>query len=294
MTEQNNELTVKINQEIGLLNWNFEELNKQLDEQLKKYAGLQFNDDEIAEAKKTRANLNNVKKAIDNRRLEVKKQFCKPYDDFAEQAKKLTTKIDSVNAGIDAQIKTAELKQDEKKKQDIEAYWKEIGEASRLVRLDQVWDERYLNKTFNESQWKSDLDEKAAQIVRDTDTIAKMDHDQLNFMSTDYFKTLNLGESLAHWQNHLDELKRTEEFRQRAEVDRLARQKALEEQQASVEQSTVTEETASPAQENKPSREELWAVMEVSGTREQMVEMTAELKRIGLTFHVKEKGTREI
>ena len=35
MTEMKNELELRIDQQVGLLNWNFDELNRQLDEQLR-------------------------------------------------------------------------------------------------------------------------------------------------------------------------------------------------------------------------------------------------------------------
>ena len=36
------ELEVRVESKVGLLNWNFEQLNEHLDIQLKKYQGLQF------------------------------------------------------------------------------------------------------------------------------------------------------------------------------------------------------------------------------------------------------------
>ena len=43
--EETKALEVRIEQKLGILNWNFEELNRQLDVQLEKYRGLTFTDD---------------------------------------------------------------------------------------------------------------------------------------------------------------------------------------------------------------------------------------------------------
>lgn len=292
MTEMKNELELRIDQQVGLLNWNFDELNRQLDEQLKKYQGLQFSDAEMAEAKKTKAMLNHIAKEINDRKISVKKQFCAPYDAFAEQAKQLIAKINDCSKDIDDQVKAFEKKKDDEKRAAIEAYWKDNGPTSLKINLDQVWNEKWLNTTYSEVQWQDDIDQIAKQVEKDTDLIVKMPTDQMNFMAEDYRKTLDLGASLANWQRHLDDLQEIEELKQKAAAEAEARQKALEERQAKIEQYKVRDVDASPVQENKAPIEEYWAVMEVSGTKEQMMEMTDQIHRIGLKMHVQNKGKR--
>ena len=48
-----NELQVVVKQEVGKINWNFEELKTALATEMKKYTGIVFDDDSIADAKKT-------------------------------------------------------------------------------------------------------------------------------------------------------------------------------------------------------------------------------------------------
>lgn len=52
-----NELQVVVKQEVGKINWNFEELKTALATEMKKYTGIVFDDDSIADAKKTVAYL---------------------------------------------------------------------------------------------------------------------------------------------------------------------------------------------------------------------------------------------
>ena len=79
-------LTVK---QIGIITANFDEYNKWLDAGLKKYQGIVVTEDQIPECKKMRAELNKVEKAINARKVEVKKEFMKPYTEFEEQTKAL-------------------------------------------------------------------------------------------------------------------------------------------------------------------------------------------------------------
>ena len=59
-----NELQVVVKQEVGKINWNFEELKTALATEMKKYTGIVFDDDSIADAKKTVAYLRKLKNPL--------------------------------------------------------------------------------------------------------------------------------------------------------------------------------------------------------------------------------------
>ena len=90
----NNTLEVRIEQKVGVLNWNFAELNRAVEDGLKKYKNLVITEEQIDDARKMRADLNNVKKLLDRRRIDAGKEFCQPYEDFKGQVKTVTSKID--------------------------------------------------------------------------------------------------------------------------------------------------------------------------------------------------------
>ena len=226
--EDSNEFLVKVDQKVGLLNWNFAELDVQLDEQLKKYRGLQFTDQEIPEAKKTRAALNNVAKEINSRKIDVKKQFCAPYDEFAEQAKKLIAKIDSCNSGIDAQIKAYEQSQKDAKLKEIEAYWQANKPTFMHENVQRVLNPKWLNASCTPADWENQLQIVIDRINSDTDIIAKFEHNEMNFCLEDYLKTLDISVTLQNWQRHIDDAKRAEEAK--AQMEAQKRQKAEQEQ----------------------------------------------------------------
>ena len=69
-----NELQVVVKQEVGKINWNFEELKTALATEMKKYTGIVFDDDSIADAKKTVAYLRKLKESVEDRRKDVKKK----------------------------------------------------------------------------------------------------------------------------------------------------------------------------------------------------------------------------
>lgn len=89
-----NELQVVVKQEVGKINWNFEELKTALATEMKKYTGIVFDDDSIADAKKTVAYLRKLKESVEDRRKDVKKKCLEPYNEMEKQAKELTQLID--------------------------------------------------------------------------------------------------------------------------------------------------------------------------------------------------------
>lgn len=193
-----NSLEVRVDQQIGLLDWNFEELNIALDGYLEKYKGLQFSDNEIKDAAKICADLNRLAKAINDRKISVKKEFCAPYDTFADQAMKLVNKIKVVRADIDAQVKDYKARQQEEKKAKICAWWDENGK--KTIPIEKIWNEKWLNSTCSEKEWQNDLNHINEKITSDIYAIAQIgDHAKVDFLLTDYLQTLDVSTSIANW-----------------------------------------------------------------------------------------------
>lgn len=221
---QQKALEVVVKQELGILNWNFEELNAQLDAQLEKYRGLTFTDDQMADAKKTRAALNKVAKEINDRKVSVKNEFCEPYFKFEEQAKILIGKIKDTSGEIDAQIKSYEEHQKEEKRKRIEEWWAEHGMSA--VQVEKVFDPKYLNQTCTDKQWQDDLQEKRTRIGKEIEAINQMfdeNHpEKPERILTYYLMNLDVGTAVMRWDEELKAKERAEEEMARREAERQA------------------------------------------------------------------------
>ena len=240
------QLEVRVDQQIGLLNWNFEELNRQLDIQLAKYDGLTFTESEMAQAKKVRANLNKVAKVINDRKIEVKKQFCEPYDRFADQAKVLVGKIQTVSGKIDQQVKDFEQKQKAEKKEQIRIYWEQIGIPQ--IDLGQIWDEKWLNASVRIDLVKKEIDRIKDGIQNDLAAIAQMSPpEKVDWCLTSYLRTLDIGQTLSAYEEYQRQMKRVEEIRAQQEAERAARE---------AKEQTVEEIPASATDDAIPAQNE--------------------------------------
>ena len=213
----------KVDQHPGELIGNFEELNAWMDAQLDKYRGLVFTDDQMADAKKTRAALNRVAKELNDRKLSVKNEFCAPYFVFEDQVKQLIGKVKEVNEGIDSQIRAYENARKEEKRKRIEAWWAENGK--RTVPIEKIFDERWLNTTCSDSKWQDELDTIKVRITNQIYTISMMSEDvgkeKLELMLTEYMKRLSIDDAVKAWKGHVEAVKRAEQEKERLEQERL-------------------------------------------------------------------------
>lgn len=278
---------------IGLLKWNFESLNAALDESLAKYRGVVYTDDQINLAKKDRALLNSFRKSINDRKIQLKKEFCEPYDEFAEQVKVLTQKVDSAAAEIDAQIKAFEEKEKAEKKKRIEEYWFDIKPDKNLVDLEQVWDQKWLNKSVKDSEWQKALDQRAAKIHDDLHAIAVStigDTAKMDFCIGEYIKTLDLGAAYVAWENKLQQEARQAELsaKLRAEQERREQEHAeLEMARKQAENAPVEPQPA----EAKTAVTIYARDMHIEGTYEQLMALTIFMKEHGIKF-ITDKTTK--
>ena len=211
-------LELQVNQQVGLLDWNFEELNKQLDVELKRFDGLVITEDEIKTGKAMRASLNNLAKAIEAKRREVKKEFCAPYDEFESQTKVLTQKISRVSLGIDAQIKDFEEKEKQAKKQEIVDYFDTLN--FRLIPLEKLWENSWLNKTCSEKSWKEQLSAKIEKIKVDLAIIGQMEAEDKETLKVIYLDCLDVSTAKRRYDEQVERKRKLEEARKEAELRR--------------------------------------------------------------------------
>ena len=143
---------------IQSIDWNFEDLKAEITEKAKDYMTLVYSDDQIKEAKKDRANLNKFKKALEDKRKDVKKQVMEPYTDFEKKIKELTGIVDEAVNNIDRQVRDfEEIQRDEKRIRCRENYTEVIGDMDRIIPFEKCFNEKWLNKTVSEGKIKLEI-----------------------------------------------------------------------------------------------------------------------------------------
>ena len=155
------------------IQWNKEELKQLITQKVADYQNMVYTEDSIKAAKNDRAYLNKLKKAISDRRIEVKKAVMAPYTEFEDGVKEVLTLIEEPIAQIDAQIKGYENEQREQRREALRSHYEESysEEFRAMVPFERMLNDKMLLASKSEKKAISELDMVNMQIRNDLITI---------------------------------------------------------------------------------------------------------------------------
>lgn len=224
----NTELKINEMQELKPIEFNYEEIKQELAIQLQKYQNIVFEEEDIQEAKKTRADLNRLKKQVNDKKIEVKKDFMKPYADFETKIKEIIAMIDNPCAEIDKQIKAFEEKQKEIKKNKIKKIYEEnVKDLKETLSLQKIWNEKWLNSTYKIRDIELEILGKIDKVKTDLKVIEGMQSEFEVQLKDKYLLTLDLT-SVMQEKTRLEKIKEITESKK-------AKKKEDEQQEEQVE-----------------------------------------------------------
>ena len=223
--------------------FNYAELKEGLSTALAGYKDRVYDESMLAEAKADTANLNKLKKALNDERIFRKKEFEAPFKVFEDQVKELCGMIDEATSGIKAQLDTYEQKRIEEKREEIKTLFNDIASNYDMpfVTLIKIYHEKWENKSVNNKAIIAEITEHFEKAKNDLEVIAQMPNFSFEAKQV-YCDTLDLNKAIAEGkrmsdiaeakkQAEIEAQRRAEEARLRAEEE--ARRKADEEKAAS-------------------------------------------------------------
>lgn len=285
MTEVNHTPQLEVKKfELGVIETNLNELEAYVDESLAKYQGLVYTDDQIKDAKTDRKNLNKLSEAINDWRIRQEREFNEPFAAVKEQCNRIVGRIEETSGKISSQVKAYEQSKKEEKKKQIAAYWDEI--KLHDIPLEKIFDERWLNTTFSEKEWKAALNQRKERITADLASFANYaDAKMCEFMITEYMKTLDVQMCLDRWNEQVEAERRAEEAKARAEAIRLAREEETR-RRAEMAAQRAAEESRPAPQEAPDPRDFLYSptFKMIDLTYDQAMDLTNYFKTKGLKF----------
>lgn len=216
-----------------LIAWNNKELLAAVEEQLKGYQGITYDESQIATAKADKAQLNNFCKMLNDERIRIGKVYTSPYDKFKSEVDEVIGKVKTVVYAIDSQVKEFELAKQMRKNDEIIGYYKEvIGEFSGLIPYEQIYNSKWLNATVSMKSVKADIDKIVAEARNAMEAITALHSEDEEAIKAYYFRTLNLSDALMENERLKAEKQRVAELKAKQEAERAAQQ---EEQQPEAE-----------------------------------------------------------
>jgi len=207
-----NELELSVQKlELGQLTTNAIAIRDKVKTLLNNYKAENYSEENIEDAKKDKALLNATSKKLNDERIRLEKEFMKPFNEFKDVVSETTTMIKDASSQIDLIVKEVENKAKEDRKNIIvDIFNSLVGELKELITLEQVFNEKWLNKgSFNdkgEFKLVNELEDKLNKIRDDLEAIKNLNSEHELALTNQYLKDFDLGKVITE-NNRLNELK---------------------------------------------------------------------------------------
>lgn len=150
---------------------NEEELANAIKDYSAKYDGLVITEETLADAKKARADLNKLSKAINDRRKEIKRNYSEPLKEFEAKIKLWDSNLHNAMSGIDTSVRELEEQQRQERVKTVQALIDEMAPSYEVpassIEIKDSWTTKSISK-------KKLLDEIAGEM-----NFVKQRHEQL-------------------------------------------------------------------------------------------------------------------
>lgn len=260
---------------------NLAALEAYVDEQIKPYMGMAIDPESDAELKNARAvmaELNKLKKPIEDERKRVKREYDAPLKAFEAKVKGITSKIDEARDFVKVQVENADEEFKARRRAHLaEEYEGVAGLLAGVIPFEAILEPEWLRRSKAESAAEAALQDKAATALKGYETLMKKQLVHADEVIKRYAETLDVISALELE----DEL--NERDRQMAEF------KAAQEQVEAVrnpEPEPMPEPEPEPEQDTQDTSVPVlrWSLnMEFTGTREYAKAIADTLKRLGIT-----------
>lgn len=238
------ELKVKEMQLPEVIEFNYAEVKNWVAEGVEKYSkyeNMVMDADAVKVGKADRAELNKVKEALNKERIRQEKEYMKPFNQFKSQVNELITMIDEPVKLIDKAVKGYEAEQKAQKEAEIKAIFEqEAAEAAAEIRLDAIWDAKWLNASVSLKKVQEAIHERIQQFNSDIETLQKLPEFAFEAVET-YKQTLDINRAISEGQRLADIQRRKQEAE--AEKARLKAEEEAKKTAAAAEAETVAPET---------------------------------------------------
>lgn len=264
----------------GTLTTNALQLHDYVAATLERYTPENYSEENVDQAKADRAILNKAAKELNDRRIQIEREWNAPLQEFKGIVGDTVKMISDGSAKIDAVVKGVESKAKAEKRAAIEELWERKGIT--LLPLSKLWDDRWLNKTKRLPAVEKEIGEKLLKIEAELDTLAAVDTEDGEVLRAYYLDCLDLQRTLAYSASLKANRQRLQEEQARRQAEAEA-QATREAYVAPTAEPAPTTPTACEAPE-AVIPEVLERTMVVRGTREQLIALAEFMQAEGIWF----------
>lgn len=181
---------------------NIEALNAYVEEQIAPYVGATFDitdDKQVTEARKCMADLNSLKKPIEEERKRIKREYEAPLKSFEGLVKGITEKIDSARSSIKEQVDKADEAFGKRRYDNLSAFYAEYAELLvPVVPYTMLHDPRWCNRSVKYEDAQDELESKINKVATDWESLKTLGLEFFDAAEAHFFRTLDLGEAVDY------------------------------------------------------------------------------------------------
>lgn len=225
-------MELKVNEVVipDSIQFNYEELKQELTEKVSMYETMVYTDDQIKEAKADKANLNKLKKALNDERIRREREYMQPFNDFKSKINEIISIIDKPVAVIDKQVKAFDEKKKQEKLEAVKKLFEELN-THEWLKFEQIFNERWLLASVSMRQAQDGIEGWLNEIKTNLDILSNLP--EFSFEATEVYKsTLDVKKALNEGKRMSEMIKRKQEqerLQKEAEERTKAEAKAREE-----------------------------------------------------------------
>lgn len=208
-----NEFEVIIKPEAGSIQTNFNEVKSQLIAEMSAFEGMEVTESNLSDSKKDLAFLRKVKKSINDKKVDIKKQYMMPYSAFETECKNMMAIIDKPIDELDKQIKAFDEKRVANKKQELKKLYEEnIDDCADFIPFENTLEDSWSNISYKDKDYLFRLSELKVKVHGDLNIIVSLNSDiQEELISTYKNSNNDLSAAIRRNKQYLADKQRVQE-----------------------------------------------------------------------------------
>lgn len=245
-----------------------------------RYSDLVITEDNVKETKQVRSGLNKLKKALDDRRKEIKREYNQPLRDFENEVTKLKCSIDKVIDPIDTSLGELEVQRRDRKEQHVLALIHEMASNYGVEVAEIELDPHWLNKTSNDKKIISEIASVMKTVKETKDKLATATTmvtkyaQAVNVDPMPWIDQLNQGQDVQYLLTGIDN--QVAQAKQREQQRQLRAEAAAEHQHETSTGKIIDTDTGEVVSFTK--------TLKITATKDQMWDLANYMKKHGIKF----------
>jgi hypothetical protein len=199
---------------LGKITTNAEELLAEVKIMCEGYKPENYNADNIAEAKRDRAMLNNFAKDTSAKRLACERKWMEPFMPLKDACGEIESVVMVASEKIDTIVKGEEDKEKAEKRAELEAYFTEL--KTSYCTFEKIFDPAWLNKGTKTKDARTEIFNKLEKISTDLAILDRIPSEDKEAVKAFYLDTLSIEQAFAQ----ADQLKANRDRLERIEAEK--------------------------------------------------------------------------